>query len=134
MSDILFKEGILIGIDSYENDGDNSQTRFISGLSEVDVRFYKELLEVVGINNCMDEDVLCEIVESILKKYPNLSHNTKEYWVLDSTELNGAYDIYLDLITDALGCSGDGYDYGFIRCFDGLKAYEVPRPIRELKI
>ena len=134
MSDILFKEGLLIGVDSYENDGDNSQTHFISGLSERSVRFYEELLEAVGTNDFIDEEELCETVASILKKHPNISNDIKQEWYLEGIDTEGLAENYHYLITEALGRPGEGYDYGFIRQFDGLKVYAVPRPIKEIKL
>ena len=134
----MLKKGYIIEVDSWENDGYNYQTNTISGLTDNDVNFYKELLLLFYsksnnhncFGNCYEKSDLRDIEETleiltnlIIKYYPNFNKFYNDCDVSDSI-----YTIKYEFLNKVLG-SGEYY----FRVFDNMKIYYIPEDIIEIE-
>jgi hypothetical protein len=126
--------GYQLLITSWENDGDNYNTKIVSGLTEEDVACYLEILNLFkscsrgGFANEVDDngEEAAKAISAVLEKHPNASKATIERFTFGESEYIG--DHARDAMYDLLGCSEH---YGF-RVFDRATVYYFETPVKDV--
>lgn len=127
MSDIL--AGYQLHITSYENDGDNYQTKIISSLSKADLLFYIDLANQfkgdLG-NDDVDEAIIVSTVNDCIARHSDMSIELATNW----TELcSDPGSLYWELNNNVIGSPSEYYDYCFCRRVEAINVYSVPLDI-----
>jgi hypothetical protein len=144
----LRPSGYELQVTTWENDGDNVQTKLMGGLEKEDIYFYIELVghfksnsspNCLGLGNAeVDRDVLVPLIDGLLAKHTNISPKVKAFWTLDQEDeeagtledslLDYKFDLYIDNLSyTILGQSS--YEYNFCRVLDHFKVKFVPAEV-----
>lgn len=133
------KKGYVVSIDSWENDGDHSQTKTIFGLEKDEVEFLKDFLSLFkscnSVKNCHGneyfnyESVFSDLygLWSLHSKFIKSKMKIDYSSIADEDELDDYvcsnpekhYDSIYQYICDLLGYPVE-YDGGFVRVFESI--------------
>ena len=147
--------GYQLHTTTWENDGDNYQTKILSGLSKEDVEFYISILEQCGSkynsrkfakgfgNDEISAEELLSIVKQAVDEHPGISAEVKKKYEHNINVDSDDYDedvaadaaavIHDELCADALGATIDYEDYtNFIRVVEDIKVFFIEQTQRDL--
>ena len=148
---MVIPKGYQLHITSWENDGDFEETTIQSGIkSEEDVRFLLALVQaftsVNGLkpglgNECIEDDFLINLVESVLQEHPGITASLRASfaaWQEGPTLLDGEIaDRYYEILCGLLGepVEANYWDGGrFCRVFDSFVVYFLPEDIEDVTL
>jgi len=130
----IIPAGYRITVDSWENDGDNSRTETIEGLSEQDAKFTVDFALLFGSVNGKDEgfgnlyepsdqeiEGLNKAIKRVVAKHSPLSSDLHEVF----EDVDSDIDVYLEYAYD-LGLTGGDF---FTRVLESIKVEYIPEPI-----
>lgn len=138
------ESGYIIDIISWENDGDDTQSTVLTGLTKKQVEFYSEWLELYGASAGLGDECMGNETFNFVKAMTHL-HGFREKYM---NEIDSCLDIDLydvdsielalqdknfceynhDMLYNAIcGLLGEPvrYDYGFVRAYDGMRVYQL---------
>lgn len=127
-------QGYQMTFTTWENDADYYAEKTISGLTEEDVFFYKDLASYFSSVNNGDneglgneehtEEELIFLMNELLDRHPQLSESERLYWEKSIQ----SEEVYSDLCDKILSHPVE-YDYMFCRVMDNVKIFYVEKPI-----
>lgn len=141
--------GYQLHVTTWENDADDYKTEILSGLSEIDVRFYLSLARAfessnghnkVGLgNDSLDVEKFKGILQKSLKEFPLISEDIRNRWTAalekEEEEEDEPGYFFCELLADTiLSCPGDmanAYE-NFVRVFDRYEVYYLNTPIENV--
>jgi hypothetical protein len=136
--------GYQMHIETWENDGDSTHTKIVSGLDEADIKFIITLLknfqsngyhragEYYG-NEGVEGAVLVSLVEEAMKGHPNISRKLHSDLVeaikhdREDDEESWVYQLLCDNYLNYPDSEFYSYEYtNFCRVVDNIKVFMVP--------
>ena len=130
----IIPAGYRITVDSWENDGDNSRTKTIEGLSEQDAKFAVDFALLFGSRNGKDEG-FGNLYEPSDKEMNKVGEAIKEVVAKHSPLPKDLSEVFEDADSDVFCMLEYAYDLGltggefFTRVLDGIKVEYIPEPI-----
>jgi hypothetical protein len=133
---ILYSKGYLIRVTSWENDGDNYNTKEIQVITEQEARTIVEFCNLFGSSSHNEYDIgnLCDgdgvsarpAFRAFYYKHPNFVNLTLSDCEDEEEEVDTICDAMMDVAYD-LGLSGGEYFY--TRVCETVEVYHIPADV-----
>lgn len=147
MSDI--KAGYQVTVTSWENDGDNYNTKIVQGLTQHEAKFMVRVLGLFGHKGEFgnDHSNYKDLIKAIIPIFSQCVVSNSNLFVSNSNLFDQWRDILtekidesdedykylsIELLDDYLGCPGEYYDASFYRYCESIEVHQIPTIIEDV--